>query len=159
MKRSLIAALAAIALCLAALTGLETARFVTASPQLSAEAIAKPMEPVSVEPSWITAGSPRFSQVEIARSPDGRTTSGLWACEGPGTFEWRFAVDEVVYILEGEVAITYKGSEFVLRPGDTATFHGGTTATWRVDSYLKKAYSLHNPGPIGRLWRSVFPAS
>ncbi len=158
MKRSIIVALATIALCLAALTGVETARFVTESPQLSAQAAAKPLEPVTVDPSWILSGTPSFSQVEISRSPDGRTSSGLWACEGPGSFEWQFAVDEVVYVIEGEVAISYQGNNFVLHPGDSATFHGGTRAVWRVDSYLKKAYTLHNPGPLGRMWRSFFPS-
>ena len=158
MKRSLIAAtITAVALAIGFL-GFETARFVTASPQLSTNAEAKPMDAVQVDPTWIKSGNPTFTQVQIASSPDGRTVNGLWSCQGPTTFEWQFSADEVVYILEGEVQVSYQGSDFVLHPGDTATFHGGTRAVWTVPGYLKKAYTLHNPGPLGRLWRDIFPA-
>lgn len=158
MKRSLIAAAITAALLVLGFLGFETARFVAASPDLSTDAAVKPLEVVQVEPSWIKSGSPIFSQVEIARSPDGRTVNGLWACQGPTTFEWQFNADEVVYVLEGEVQVNYQGKDFALHPGDTATFHGGTRSTWTVPSYVKKAYTLHNPGPLGRFWRDTFPA-
>jgi uncharacterized protein len=159
VKRSLIAAIVAASVCLLGVLGYETMRFVTTSPDLSSAAAARPLQEVQVDPSWIKAGTPTFAQVEIARSPDGRTTNGLWSCEGPTTFVWQFAVDEVVYVLEGEVEIDYLGRNFVLHPGDTAVFHGGTSATWTIEDRLKKAYTLHNPGPLGRLWRSIFPAA
>jgi len=159
VKRALIAATLAVAVCVFGFLGYETARFVMASPDPSSAAAAKPLREVQVDPSWIRAGNPRFTQVEISSSPDGRTTNGLWACEGPTTFVWQFAVDEVVYVLEGEVKVDYQGTSFVLHPGDTAAFHGGTSATWTIDQRLKKAYTLHNPGPLGRWWRSIFPAA
>jgi uncharacterized cupin superfamily protein len=158
VKRALIAATITAAVIASGLLGFETAQFVTESPQLSTDAIAKPMDVVQVDPSWIKSGNPVFRQVEIATSPDGRTVNGLWSCQGPTTFEWRFAVDEVVYVLEGEVQVTYQDNDFTLHPGDTASFHGGTRATWTVSNFLKKAYTLHNPGPLGRLWRDTFPA-
>jgi uncharacterized protein len=158
VKRPLIAVVVGIAVCLFGLFAVETSRFVVSSPEPSLTANPKPMQPVTVDPTWITSGNPKFAQVEVGRSPDGRTTNGLWSCEGPTTFNWRFDVDEVVYILEGEVQIDYQGSQFTLHPGDTAAFHAGTQATWTVEKYLKKAYSLHNPGPLGKLWRSWFPA-
>ncbi len=159
MKRSFLAALVVLIVAAIGLLGFETARFVAVSPAPAAEAVSKPLTPVEVNPAWIKQGKPSFAQVEIYSTPDGRTSSGLWSCTGPTTFEWQFAVDETVYVLEGEVEITYQGHQFTLRPGDTATFHGGTSAVWKVSKYLKKSYALHNPGPLGRLWRMVFPAS
>ncbi|MCE1174502.1 MAG: cupin domain-containing protein [Propionibacteriales bacterium] len=158
MKRSLIAATITAAVLTSGFLGFETARFVTASPQLSTDAEAKPMSVVQVDPSWIKSGNPTFTQVEIATSPDGRTVNGLWSCQGPTTFEWQFSVDEVVYVIEGEVQVNYQGRDFTLHPGDTAAFHGGTRSVWTVDTFVKKAYTLHNPGPLGRLWRDTFPA-
>ncbi len=137
----------------------EAARFVMVSPEPSVVAAAKPLQSVEVDPSWIKSGNPEFAQVEISRSADGSTSHGLWSCAGPTTFEWQFAIDETVYVLEGEVKVDYQGNQFTLRPGDTAVFHGGTRATWTVDKYLKKTYTLHNPGPLGKLWRSLVPAS
>lgn len=159
MKRSLLAGLVAVALAAIGLFTFETGRFVVASPAPATQSVTKPLAPVEVNPNWIKEGTPSFAQVEIYSTPDGRTSTGLWSCTGPTTFEWQFAVDETVYVLEGSVDIDYQGHHFTLRPGDTAVFHGGTKATWRVQNYLKKSYALHNPGPLGRLWRTVFPAA
>jgi uncharacterized protein len=158
VKRSIIAASIGVLACLIGLFSFQTAQFAAASPDLSLAAANKPLQEVTVNPSWIKSGTPKFAQVEVSRSPDGRTTNGLWSCEGPTTFDWQFDIDEVVYVLEGEVQVDYQGSQFVLHPGDTAVFHGGTTATWTVERYLKKVYTLHNPGPLGRLWRTFFPS-
>lgn len=160
VKRS--GVLAAILGAVVAVLGMfvfEAARFVVSSPAPSIQAVAKPLEAVEVDRGWIRSGSPEFAQAETFRSVDGRTSQGLWSCTGPTTFEWHFEVDETVYVLEGEVKIDYQGKQFTLHPGDTAVFHGGTTATWTVDRYLKKTYTLHNPGPLGRLWRQVAPAA
>jgi len=160
VKRSWVIGLAVgVAVAVVGLFVIETVRFVLVSPEPSAVAAARPLESVEVDPSWIKSGSPQFAQVEISRSPDGSTSHGLWSCVGPTTFEWQFALDETVYVLEGAVEIDYQGHQFTLRPGDTAVFHGGTRATWTVDKYVKKTYTLHNPGPLGKLWRTLVPVS
>jgi uncharacterized protein len=159
MKRAVISAIIGFTAGLLGVFAVDTAAFVTNSPSPSVTAASTPMHSAVVDPSWITSGQPEFAQVETFRSPDGRTSSGLWSCTGPTTFVWQFSVDETVHLLEGEVAVNYRGNAFTLHPGDTATFHAGTEATWTIDTYAKKAYTLHNPGPLGRLWRSVFPAS
>lgn len=159
MRRAIISGVIGFSLLAIGLLTFDTARFVSNSPNPSATSVAAPLENAVVDPSWIKSGSPKFSQVETFRSPDGRTTTGLWSCKGPTTFVWQFEVDETVHLLEGEVLVDYQGNQFTLRPGDTATFHGGSEATWTINDYAKKVYTLHNPGPVGRLWRSAFPAS
>lgn len=158
MKRALAAAIVGIIVTSGAFLVVDTGRYLAAAPPPSATALEAPMAPVSVDPNWIRSGEPAFTQVEISRSPDGRISHGLWSCTGPTTFEWQFHVDETVYVLEGEVDIEYQGSRFTLHPGDSATFLSGTTAVWTVDTYLKKSYTLSNPGPLGRWWRSAFPS-
>jgi uncharacterized protein len=159
MRRAIISGAVGFLICLIGVFAVDTARFITNSPNPSDDSAAHPMQAAIVDPSWIKSGNPKFAQSETFRSPDGRTVAGLWSCEGPTTFVWQFGVDETVHLLEGEVLVDYLGNKFTLLPGDVATFHGGTQATWTIDTYAKKAYVLHNPGPAGRLWRSIFQPS
>lgn len=110
------------------------------------------LQPARVDPQWILSGAPRFETAEIARAPDGRSVTGVWACDGPTTFEWRFDLDETVYVLEGEVTVQYLGHRFVLRPGQTAVFKAGTRAVWQVPGRLKKVFTLHHPGRLALAW-------
>ena len=128
-------------------------RYVSASAPPSASAAAKPLLDFSVDPSWVRSGQPNFRNIETVRSPDGKTISGLWACDGPSTFEWTFTTDETVHLLEGLIKIDYLGRSFTLRPGDVATFHAGTKAVWHVPEHAKKAYTLHSPGRLVTAWR------
>ena len=112
--------------------------------------------PVSRDPSWVKSGSPNFRATMFASSPDGKMESGIWACDGPSTFEWNFGLDETVYILEGEVEIAYLGKNFTLRPGDTAVFHAGTKAVWHVVSkHLKKSFTLYHPEKLVMAYRKI----
>jgi uncharacterized protein len=111
--------------------------------------------PVLVDPAWIKSGSPNFRASMFASSPDGKRNSGIWQCDGPSTFEWNFDLDETIYILEGEVEITYLGKIFTLKLGDTAVFHSGTKAIWHVPKHLKKSFTLHQPERLVRLYRKV----
>lgn len=158
VKRVLAAAAAGILVASGAFLVADTGRYVNAAPPPSATALEAPLTPVSVNPDWILSGEPTFAQVEISRSPDGRISHGLWSCTGPTSFEWQFLLDETVYVLDGDVDIDYQGNKFTLHPGDSATFHSGTSAVWTVKRYLKKSYTLSNPGPLGRWWRSAFPS-
>jgi len=110
-----------------------------------------------VDASWVKSGTPNFRGTETSRSPDGNGVTGLWACDGPSTFEWQFGDDETVHLLEGRVEVEYRGRRFTINPGDTATFHAGTRAVWHVPQYAKKVFVLHQPGLLVRGWRKVFP--
>jgi uncharacterized cupin superfamily protein len=120
-------------------------------------AVQRPLGPFPVDPSWVKMGTPNFRGNEIAHSPDGKSVTGLWACDGPSTFEWRFGADETVHLLEGAVEVDYLGRRFTLKPGDVATFHSGTRAVWHVPVHAKKVYTVHQAGRLVRLWRTVFP--
>jgi uncharacterized protein len=94
-----------------------------------------------------------FRATETVRSADGKELIGQWACDGPTTFEWRFGSDETVHLLEGRVEVNYRGERFVLNPGDTATFHAGTRATWHVPAYARKVFVLQEPSRLVHWWR------
>ncbi len=130
-------------------------RYLTASAAPSANALEKPLLGFSVDPAWIKQGMPNFRNSETTRSHDGKTIAGLWACDGPSTFEWRFHMDETVHLLEGKVEVDYQGRQFTLSPGDTATFHAGTRAVWHIPRHAKKAYTLYQPPRLVSLWRRL----
>ena len=159
MKKVVVSGLLGATLALMAGSVLEASRYLGRIEPPSADAVERPLAGFAVDPSWIKSGRPNFRATETVRSPDGRTITGLWACDGPTTFEWTFGLDETVHLLEGRVEIDYLGRHFALQPGDTATFHAGTKAVWHVPSHAKKAYTLHHPGKLVLLWRWLFPAS
>ena len=157
MKKMMLSGLLGASVGLLGMAAYDASRYVVRSQPPSAESVEKPLAPFSVDPSWVLSGQPNFRATETTRSPDGRTITGLWACDGPSSFEWTFGLDETVHLLEGEVEVTYLGRRFVLQPGDTATFHAGTKAVWNVQRHAKKAYTLHHPGRLGLMWRRLFP--
>jgi uncharacterized protein len=125
----------------------------TAAP--SSASTAQVLAPFHVDPTWVTSGTPNFRATETVHAPDGSGVTGLWACDGPSTFEWRFGSDETVHLLEGRVEVDYRGRHFTIEPGDTATFHYGTRAVWHVPAHAKKVFVLHQPGRLVRAWRKL----
>ncbi len=123
----------------------------------SAKSVSQDLKAFEVPASWIKSGQPRFSVTEVAHSADGRQIVGLWQCDGPTTFEWQFGLDETVHLLEGEVQVEYLGNSFTLLPGQTATFHAGTRAVWRIPKTARKVFSLEHPGRLALLWRWLVP--
>lgn len=154
-RRNLIAGVGGATLAVAALVAYESVVYHVGSPPPSAAAAARPLGEFSVNPGWILAGQPVFRGVETLRSADGKVISGLWACEGPASFVWHFGADETIHLIDGQVEVEYLGRRFSIAPGDTATFHAGTQATWHIRSHAKKAYTLHEPGWLVRAWRKV----
>lgn len=87
---------------------------------------------------WITEGNPVTRAVPFLSSADGRFYSGLWDSQA-GRFSYRYFVDEIVHILEGEVHIRDEaGRETTLRAGDVAHFAKGSVLHWHVPQYVKK---------------------
>ena len=144
-------------LTLAGVALLDAGHYLHRSAPPSAAAVHRPLAAFTVDPSWVKSGIPNFRAIETARSPDGRSITGLWACDGPSTFEWTFGLDETVHLLEGRVEVDYLGKRFVLEPGHTAAFHAGTKAVWHVPSHAKKVFKLQHPGKLVLLWRRLFP--
>jgi uncharacterized protein len=110
-----------------------------------AEDKAAPLKPMSVDHSWVLDGRPRFYSSEYFTSLDGKTVSGIWTCEGPGTFRWRHDTDEALYVLEGLAYVEYDGITHTLAPGDVTFFHAGTSTTWRVPERIRKSFTLYSP--------------
>ncbi|MBC8355731.1 MAG: DUF861 domain-containing protein [Planctomycetes bacterium] len=112
-------------------------------------------EPIStlpdmpIEPSWIKGGNPVARGMIATQSGDKRVSSGMWSCE-PGTFEWTFAWDEFVHVLEGEVDIVEDGTESVLtlRAGDLAHFPLGMKTHWHVKQPVRKFFVIRTPEPL-----------
>jgi uncharacterized cupin superfamily protein len=117
------------------------------------------LESAPIEASWIRGGAPRARCAELSRSRDGTAATFVWDCSA-GEFDWTFAADETVHILEGEVEVDDGAGARVLRPGDVALFHAGATCRWRVPAYVKKLAFLRDPVPrpalfAMRLWRRL----
>lgn len=128
-------------------------RYLAFMPGASSDATAMPLTPLLEAPATVSVGKPGFRAAPFAESANGATSSGVWASDGPATFEWQFGSDEVVYVLEGRVEVEYLGNQFNLVPGDTAMFLQGTRAVWHVPRHVKKSYKLFNPNALVRLWR------
>ena len=130
-------------------------RYVRHAPALSAEPLPRALGAFEISPSWIKAGAPIFKGSELSRSPDGKTSTGLWSCDGPGIFEWQYGCDETVCLIEGQVHIEYMARRFTLNAGDSAVFHAGTRALWHVPQYARKVYTLHELDLLVRVWRRL----
>jgi len=106
-----------------------------------------PMKSTPINPDWIVSGDPQARTAEHSRGHDEASLTAIWDCTA-GEFRWFFGWDETVMILEGEVHITADdGTERTLRAGDVAFFAGGTWASWRVDTYVRKVAFLRKPFP------------
>jgi uncharacterized cupin superfamily protein len=100
---------------------------------------------------WILGGTPAARGKKLAKSHDFTSYVMVWDCT-PGQFNWHYNKDETLVVISGEVFITtqtYKDRR--LGPGDWAFFPGGTSATWRVTSHLRKVAVVREtmPRPLG----------
>jgi len=155
MKKNMFVALGGALTALALVAAWDGVAYLYHAEPASVSSIHRPLTSLKVNPEWVLEGTPNFRATDIRKSADGRTTTGLWACDGPSTFEWQFGVDETVHLLEGAVEVKYLGREFTLKPGDTATFIAGTRAVWHVPEHARKAFSLHEPGRLVRVLRRL----
>lgn len=117
------------------------------------------LEPTPIPPSWIVGGSPQARCAELSRSRDGAAATFVWECTA-GEFDWTFAGDETVHILDGEVIVDDGAGPRTLRAGDVALFHAGSTCRWQVPAYVRKLAFLRDPVPRPallaiRLWRKL----
>lgn len=107
--------------------------------------------------AWIVAGAPVARACELSRSRDGAAVSVVWDCTA-GEFDWRFAVDEWVHVLEGSVHVRDEAGVWSeLTPGSVALFRAGVVSRWRVERYVRKlAVCRHAlPPPMGFALRAL----
>lgn len=91
-----------------------------------------------INPNWILEGDPEARVAEWSRSADGTTTTNVWDCTA-GRFNWYFAVDEIVHIMDGSVTVSSdEHPARTLHAGDAALFRAGTWSEWHVENYVRK---------------------
>lgn len=94
--------------------------------------------PRPIDPAWLLEGSPVTRARGIPFAPDASLYAWLWETTA-GRFEWHYAGDELVTILEGEAEITPPtGKPFTVRRGDVVYFPGNQVMVWHVPVYVKK---------------------
>lgn len=107
-----------------------------------------------INPAWIKEGTPEARAMFLTTSGDSMIRSGIWECTA-GKFDWIFAFDEVVQILEGEVHVEAEGQVRILRAGSTAYFPFGLKTHWHVPKYVKKFFTHHYPSRTKQLARRL----
>jgi len=91
-----------------------------------------------INKDWIESGAPCARMAILAYSDDRATSTILWECTA-GKFTWRYAIDETIYFLDGEVSISVGGGPAKrYGAGDSIHFSRGAVATWEVDRYIRK---------------------
>lgn len=109
-----------------------------------------------INPDWIREGTPAARCGQWSTSTDRTTTTHVWDCTA-GRFDWHFAVDEIVHIVEGEVTVSSADTQpRTLRAGDAALFRAGTVSLWEVPVYVRKHAILRRDlPPIARFTLGV----
>jgi uncharacterized cupin superfamily protein len=104
--------------------------------------------PFPINPEWILEGRPTARGNVFLQSADKKISHGGWECTA-GRFQWVFAWDEFVHIVEGEVTIEEAGGKTVtLRRGDLAHFPKGLKTVWHVPNYVRKVFTLRTDEPL-----------
>jgi len=102
-----------------------------------------------IEPSWIVQGDPIARGQIVTQSADKKVVSGVWTCE-PGEFDWTFAADEFIQVLEGKATVTVEegAQQVTLLPGKIVHFPLGLKTRWHVIKPLRKFFVLRMPEPL-----------
>ena len=110
------------------------------------------LDPRPIHPEWLLDGTPQTRARTLPFTENATLFGTIWETTA-GRFEWHYASDELVAILDGEVEITPpRGEPFTLRRGDLVFFPGGQIMHWRVPIYVKKL-AIDAVGPSARLRR------
>lgn len=108
-----------------------------------------PNLPSEIEPDWVRSGTPVVRCDEHSSTMDGLAWTSVWDCTR-STFEWHYAFDEVVVILEGSVRVTdCHGNSHTLAAGDVGYFPYGSSWLWEVDDYVRKVAFCRHEVPRG----------
>ena len=153
--RTVLVFLAGVLATLASVAAFEAMQHVDAMPDPSQASVSMPLTRYEAPEATVKAGAPQFRGTAYAVSADSKTVSGIWAADGPSTFDWTYAGDEAVYIQEGLAEVEYQGRKFSLAPGDHAFFHAGTIATWTVPHHVRKSWTVHGANRLVRWWRKL----
>ena len=118
------------------------------------------LAPAPIPAHWITEGTPVAKSKRLGTSADGTSSVMAWSCT-PGRFTWRYAVDEVLHIIAGEIVVTDEnGQSRRLGPGDMVFFPAGSVSDWHVIKDVRKLAVCRQsmPRPFGfalRAWNKL----
>jgi uncharacterized cupin superfamily protein len=111
----------------------------------------KDLELDRIKPEDVLEGDPVARTLTLSSSPDGRLSSGLWDCTA-GKFRWKFWVDEIILVLEGEAVVREStGAVHELTPGVVAYFPLGVSGQWEVSTYVRKFFVVREAAQTGRI--------
>jgi uncharacterized protein len=112
-----------------------------------ADAATADLKTAPIARDWILDGSPETRNKEIAKSLDQASSILVWDCTA-GRFNWHYSTDETLVVTSGEAFISdQNGGERRIGPGDIVFFPAGTSATWRVPTYIRKVAVLRQTMP------------
>jgi uncharacterized cupin superfamily protein len=95
--------------------------------------------PAPIPAAWVLKGEPVTEVADVSQTQDASTQVYLWRTTA-STFRWTHQADEIITVLQGEVAITDgDGTTRSLGAGDVAHFPAGSTQTWDVPTFLLKS--------------------
>ncbi len=88
-------------------------------------------------------------QIEVINNPSptqldalGVNSWPIWEKEA-SSFPWTYDMQEVCFILEGEVTVTPNGGEPVfIQAGDLVTFPKGMSCQWDISKDIRKHYQF-----------------
>jgi len=93
-------------------------------------------------PGQVVEGHPDMSTLLVWESTDKTQIRGIWEVQ-PGTFTWRFDVDEFFVVLSGHATIeVQEGETLTLQPGSLAVFKPGDRTIWTVHETLRKGFHM-----------------
>ena len=100
-----------------------------------------------IRATWILGGEPVARVALLSSSADGTASTYYWDCTA-GRFNWYYAFDETLHILEGSVKLKApSGNSQLVVAGDTIFFPAGSQAEWTVDKYIRKLAFCRTPLP------------
>ncbi len=91
-----------------------------------------------IHPEWIISGSPVASAKLLDTSADGLAFTVVWECT-PGSFTWRYNIDETIHILGGSILLETEGKPARrLTSGAVVAFKKGAVVRWEVEETVRK---------------------
>lgn len=104
----------------------------------------RPQDAANLPHSWILDGIPKPLVTELSKR--GSISTGFWSCD-KGHFNYHYAVDEVIHILEGDVIVRDLADPMRiyhhLTAGDSIHFPKGSSAEWNVQHYVRKFWVIN----------------
>jgi uncharacterized protein len=103
--------------------------------------------PCPIRAEWVLEGNPVARIELLSSSADGTANTYFWDCTA-GRFNWHYAFDETLYILQGSVTLkSPSGSSRLVTAGDIVFFPAGSCAEWTVEQYIRKLAFCRTPLP------------